>query len=234
MNSDSWSVVHFFRDHFENADGAQQYPYWNILQVWNNIWNPAFLFCGIIFLFFIRKQDFAQPERKLVTFIITVYALFIAGLPYQNNRYLILTFPFALLFLFPAFTRITYRIGVIFSRKSYQALFIFLIFAIQLILFFLSFQSIYTLKNFPNQTIYTASMNGALESYDVKNDIIDLMPSKISAIDSNSLLLVSESYFQQHWANQNPMINLNWIRQHSHLTTLQEFPQGWTLYAIKP
>ena len=77
-------------------------------------------------------------------------------------------------------------------------------------------------------------MNGALESYDVKNNIIDLMQAKISTIDSNSLLLVNESYFQQHWANQNPMINFNWIRQHAHLISLQEFPQGWTLYAIKP
>ena len=71
----NWSVAHFFQDHFENADGTQQYSYWNIFQVWNNVFHPAFLFCGIVLLLFIRKADFAKSQNRLVASTIIVYAL---------------------------------------------------------------------------------------------------------------------------------------------------------------
>lgn len=245
VDRNSWTLTHFFQNHFQNADGAQQYSTWNIFQVWNNIWHPAFLFCGILFILFLRREDFTSPASRLMVAIVIIYASFIAGLPYQNNRYLLLTFPFVLVFLYPAFQRIVYHPKVISAGRTVKISLIALIFAAQIIFFVLSIQSIYqlnqteqqiasSLKSFPGQTIYTASMTGALESYDVKNKIVDLMQSKIDSVDSNSLLLVNESYFVSHWTNQNPMIDLDWIRQHHQLTPVRNFQQGWSLYEIRP
>lgn len=55
------------------------------------------------FLFFLKRNDFAAIEIRMITVMIIAYGLFIAGLHYQNNRYLLQSFPFVLLIFYSAF-----------------------------------------------------------------------------------------------------------------------------------
>jgi hypothetical protein len=64
QNAYSWSPLNFFRNHFENADGYQHYDWWNIIGVTFNVIHPAFLFAGLILLFFMRKEDFESAEAN--------------------------------------------------------------------------------------------------------------------------------------------------------------------------
>ena len=235
-----WNPVNFFKASFSSTDGLQHYRQWNILFVFFNWFHPAYFFPGIFLRLFIRKEDFQKPEIRWLTVVVIGYAWYLAGLRYQNMRYLILTFPFILVILFPAFRR---AIEFLKMKISFQII-LFFVMIIQLSLFAYSSKPLYdlnhaekemavTLKKFPGKTVYTCSVTGALRSYGVPNNIFDLYLEKIDRVEPSSLLLFNEAYFPPHFADKNPMINYNFIRSNYHLHALTNFSSGWTLYEIE-
>ena len=237
----SWSVLNFFRRNFLNADGWQHYTVWNILYTISNIIHPAFLFAGVAFLFFVKKKDFSSPLIILFTVIVCLYALVIAGFPYQNNRYLLQTFPFVMVIFFPAFIRCHQKF---FKKKEIRISIFSMVAALQLFLFFYSSKALYqlnqteqeiavALRKFPNQTIYTCSINGALQSYHVQNTIVDLYSEKIDEVKLPALLLFNQVEFSDHFRNKNPMINFSFLQSNFNLLPLQSFEGGWQLFEVR-
>ncbi|MBK9730911.1 MAG: glycosyltransferase family 39 protein [Chitinophagaceae bacterium] len=239
-NAYAWSPLNFFRSSFENPDGAQQYDCWNLAASTFNIIHPAFLFAGIIFIFFLKRNDFAAIEIRMITVMIIAYGLFIAGLHYQNNRYLLQSFPFVLLIFYSAFLRLEARY---FSTTKLKWVAFLTIAIIQLSLFWYSFQKIYSinciekefavsLKAYAGQTVYTCDIIGALTSYKVENKVIDIFFNRITKPDSNSLLLFNYNYFSKHFKDQNPMLNWSFLNENHQLKIISSYPDGWELYAI--
>lgn len=241
-NAYAWSANNFFRSAFQNADGSQHYSTWNIVAATFNIIHPAFLFAGMAGLLFLKREDFAPAAIRMLSIMVLAYGLFIAGLQYQNNRYLLQSFPMVLLIFYPAFMRMETKF---LTAIRIRWLIVSMIAVIQLALFFFSFQKIYSinctereiaasLQEYAGQTVYTCDIVGALSSYQVKNLVIDLYFNRVAEALPNSLLLFNYDYFSQHFQNKNPMLNWDFFRDHFRLRVLRSYPDGWVLYSIEP
>lgn len=239
-NAYSWSVWNFFKSGFENPDGMQSYPQWNLLAAAFNIFHPAFFFAGLVLIVFIRIIDYKSIESKMLLLMVVVYGLFLAGLHYQNNRYLLQSFPLILVLFYPAFNRMAVR----FLQAPYLPwVFFSAVIALQLILFHYSFRSILVLNRterivaaslsaYPGQQVYTCSITGALATYGVKNPITDIYFEDIRPADSNALLLFNPLEFSQHFKGRKPMETWQQLQDAHTLRQLQSLPGGWVLYAI--
>jgi hypothetical protein len=130
-----WSIVNYFRSSFMSPDGFHSYLLPNICFVFSDLIHPGIIFSGLFFLILIRKKHVDTLFMRSVILVILVYAFFLAGLTFQNDRVLILTFPLVLiLFSGPYLTlseKITKMIhpllvseypkcSVVFSRRGSQ------------------------------------------------------------------------------------------------------------------
>jgi hypothetical protein len=132
-----------------------------------------------------------------------------------------------------------------FAGRKNQLFFFACILIVQQVLFWYSFRNIYefnrlereiatSLSAYPGKTIYTCSITGALQSYRVNNQVIDLFFTVPAAVEPGSLLLFNYPEFSNHFAASNPMVGWNFISSHYHLQTIRSLSCGWALYAIKP
>lgn len=240
-NAYNWSAWNFFRSGFENPDGIQSYPQWNLLAAAFNIFHPAFFFAGLVLIVFIRSIDFKSMESKMLLLMVVGYGLFLAGLHYQNNRYLLQSFPLILVLFYPAFNRMAGR----FLQAPYlPGVFFSAVIVLQLFLFHYSFRSILVLNRtertvaaslsaYPGQLVYTCSITGALVTYGVKNPVTDIYFEDIHPADSNALLLFNPVEFSQHFKGRKPMVTWQRLQDAHALQQLQILPGGWVLYAIE-
>jgi hypothetical protein len=239
---EQWSFENFFKKDFSNIDGLQHYGYVNILFVFQHFVHPAFIFSGLLLLCFSKRSTFLLPDIQILLSIIVLYALFAAGYAYQSNRYLLFTFPLIIVVYYPAFTRM-YSLCKIPAWAKTAA--IVLCAGIQVFLFAYSSQTIYnmnktekqiteTLKEkYPNRNIYTFSIDGALNTYEVPYNFYDIYRNAFDTIQPNSLLLYNDSAFTAQFTGLNPVKNVALIKSNYHLEVLESFDGGWKLYAIK-
>ena len=236
-----WSLEHFFSLNFNTEEGNYHYSFPNFLYVFFHFIHPGFLFPGFALLFAIRKKDFAERDIKILLLLTIVYALFLCGIPFQNLRFLLLTFPFVLILLFPAFMRIYKQFSTNHIRMK---IILIAIVVIQLSLFIRAFHPFYKLNvlekeiagrilKYPSKTIYTFSIDGALKSYGVNNKLINMWDTKINEPELKSLILFNESAFAEEYKSKSPMLNWQFIKEKYHLQKKESLREGWELYEIQ-
>ncbi len=102
-----WTLLNSFRRVLHTPDGIQYCTFPNILYAFGQFWHPAYLSVGIVLVFFIRKKDFTSFPIKIAVLSILLCAVFLMGIPFQNMRFLLLSFPLVSLLLFPALENFT-------------------------------------------------------------------------------------------------------------------------------
>lgn len=240
INSSLWSINNLFKNSFTNSDGIENYNLINILYAFMTLFHPAFLFVGLILILFIKKKDFSRLEFKLIIVMIFLYLIFLAGLQYQNKRFFIVIFPFIILLFYPDFIRVTDK--YIFSKNRKLWIFSFII-IVQLTFFFISIKPIYILnqtelktanflKNYTGKTIYTCSIDVALQTY-ISNKIINLYNNDVSVPEKNSLVLYNKVEFTEHWGHYHPDKTFENLKTNYSINKLASLPQEWELYEIR-
>jgi hypothetical protein len=240
INSSLWSIGNLFKNSFSNSDGIENYNLINILYAFITLFHPAFLFAGLILILFIKKVDFVRLEFKLIIGMIFLYLIFLAGLQYQNKRFFIIIFPFIILLFYPAFIRITDKLILNKIRTPWVFSFIVIL---QLTFFFLSIKPIYILnqtelktanflKKYKDSTIYTCSIDIALQTY-ISNKIINLYNNNVTIPEKNSLLLYNKAEFTEHWGTYHPDKTFENLKANFSLNKLASLPQEWELYEIR-
>jgi hypothetical protein len=162
--------------------------------------------------------------------------LFIAGIPYQNKRFLILTLPLIVILFFPLAIK---SINII--RSSFQP------FIVLLLLIFNIFVSIYTtktivdisnvemtiiqlIKPIENEKIYTFEMDIPLAGRKINNTYFNLLSNKITQTDPGDYFLINPEKWENQWENTNVMINCQLILNDTLIVKIKELPYGWELY----
>lgn len=235
-----WSPVNFFKKDFVTVEGHFQFKLFNLLNAFTNLLYPGFVFCGILFaLFLLNRITFSQTSKVSLIIVIT-YAFFLAGIPYQNTRYLCLSFPFIVVLFFPAFSALINHSNLLKHRNILIAGVII----IQSILISLAMKPFVrynkeerkiagALNKTSYRTIYTFSVNQALKSYDVKQNIISMYDSAIISVAPNSAILFNESNFSMQWKDRLPMQNWKHFRQEYQLKKVGDYGNGWELYEAR-
>ena len=211
--------------------------------------HPAFCFAGVLFIIAGRKSilQFGRqpPVYKIVAVCAVLYALFLAGIPFQNLRYLLLTYPLVLIVLYPGFV-----VSARYLEQRRNNLFttvLVIIVVIQLLLFCRVFLPFYhgnkidkaiaaRVSIYPAQwPLYTFSIDGALKHYDVHNPIVNLWAVKLDTVvlANPALVLFNVSQFQAEWKDKNPMLNWAFLQKQHTLKKLEDLPDNWELYELR-
>ncbi len=233
----NWHPRHWFMRSFTTIEGQASYLMANFFYGFSNFFYPGFLFSGIVFLVFFRP-----PKNRLLILLLLIplflYGLLLSGIPIQNMRYLLLTFPFVIILLFPAAERIASYIPA-----AARLLLIAAVVLIQAFLIQKYSTHIYranqvekqvaeALHNFNEPVIYTFAIDGALRSYGIENEIINLWDQPLDSAEIGALLLFAPEKFQRQWQDENPMVNWRFFQENYALEVLEDLPDGWRLYRI--
>jgi hypothetical protein len=240
---DTWSPLNFFRNYFNTSDGYSSYFWDNIVYAFFNVAHPAFCFAGIIFFLACLRVGYKKwksPGIAPYMMAILLYALFMAGIPFQDLRYLLLSFPFVLIILYGGYEYVEHLWK---NKKAWRYILVMIV-IIQLALFCRVFVPFYNdnkvekyvankMLNYSNKTLYTFSIDGALKSYGFNGRIINMAEVRIDTmkkIDSNFFVLFNPSQFSETWRNGNPMKNWKFLNKQYSLVKMEDMPNGWELY----
>lgn len=236
-----WSPANFFKNSFFTADGHEQYPVYNILYVFYNLFHPAYCFAGVV-LMLLSIKHFKRSKMLIPGVSILLYALFLAGIPLQNLRFLLLSFPLVVIVLYEGFKELMDYLVEKGNFSSPKKITVYVLIAlIQLTLFYRVFMPFYhdnkieeqvaeEVLKYPGIPIYTFSIDGALKAYGANNKIISMYNTKLDSVKGQKLVLFNEAEFADEWKGQPPMLNWQYLQQKYLLTKVKDLPDGWTLY----
>jgi hypothetical protein len=236
-----WSVKYLFQRSFLTENGTFNYRFPNICLVAVNLLHPGFIFAGFILLLKSRQVVLLKSPFIIPGVVLLFYSLFIAGLPTQNYRFLLLTFPLVILFYSGAFYSL-FDMMKGFRPILYHSI-IGAIILIQLLLSYHVFKPFYhnsvntkeiayRMKKFPGKTIYTFNIDMALKAYGVSNPTINLWESKINNFEQGSLVLFNYIDSYDQWKGTNPILNWESLQKMNELKLIDSLPGNWNLYEI--
>ncbi len=234
-----WSFANFFKRNFNTIDGSSYNKLPNILFSFSNLFHPRFLFVGVVFIPFLlwRKIDFKHAKIMIIS--IVFYAIFLAGIPFQNSRFLVLSFPLIIILCYPIFC---YLSELIWIKKIF---YLGIIGSIILQFFFIkiAFSSILernkfeieitkTLKEYQNNNLYSFDVDIALQGRGLDFNYYNLWYKRYENLKENDLILFHPTKFKKQWQGKNPMLNFNYFKDNYTLKVIKELPEGWKLYKV--
>lgn len=234
-----WSVTNFYKNSFTTVDGTSYNLLPNILYAFSSVYHPLYFLFGVVFIpFFIKAIKFSIEVKTLILSICT-YGLFLAGIPFQNNRFLLLSFPLIIIILFSGFNFAFNKI----SNFSAQKVTMFIVITIQLILCYFSLMPIlernhlereiaYKLENYQNKTLYSFDVDIALQGRGLNFDYKNLWIEEYRTFPNDALVLFHPTKFEKQWKDKNPIINWNNLINNYNLKVVHNLPEGWVLYKI--
>jgi len=236
-----WSLSNFLRSDFVTSEGIQHYRFPNILNSFSNIFFPTYLVFGLV-LAVLSERNLPINRFWLISVaIVFVYAMFLAGIPYQNHRYLLLSYPFVVITIFPGFERF---VKLLDKRKNLYNIAVCSMLAIQLFYCVYFFKPVYErnilekkiaefVKNDTHKNVYAFDIDVSFMSYDVNKNVVNMWKEKISYFDIKSIVIFNEGKFKEQWANLNPMLNWNELKTNYTLMELKDFGSGWKAFEIR-
>ena len=235
---DIWSPLNWFKSRFSGFDGASDYTMINLISVFYHFFHPAYFFLGIPLVVMSYRSVQKKKEYQVMLAAIILYSLFVAGLNFQNKRYLILSFPLVLILTDEGYQWFVRKIPANWHIAIYGLLVV-----IQLGLCTYVFRSFYEynqieqrvaimVKKQPPTTLYTFELNPSLESYGAEHQVINLYHEPITTFSQGELLLVNPSKWEFQWKDRNPMINWVYAQENFEVELLDRDESGWELYVI--
>lgn len=239
--SSAWSFANFFAGSFHTADGHRTAE-WPNLFFWTSVfWHRSFLLPGLVLsLAALFSGAWKRPFFGLLLAVCGMYILFLAGLPVQNHRYLLVIFPFVVLLLFPGFL----WCWELLRERKWALIPAVLVFPAQVLLAAramakpLQFNALERelaadLQSYSQQTIYSFSVDIALRERLPEVKWVSLWERSYSEFPGSAFVLFNEAEFANEWKGQNPMNNFDRLKASGRLQVLKTWPSGWTLYAIR-
>ncbi|MGM5470918.1 ArnT family glycosyltransferase [Flavobacteriaceae bacterium LMO-SS05] len=234
-----WSFINFFKSSFTTVDGTSLNTFPNLFYAFSNLFHPRYVVTGIFFIPFLFQKKVWIKQKKSIGISVILYALFLAGIPFQNNRFLVLSFPLVLIVFYPAYI---YLLQLNVTKKACYFLLFSILFS-QLVLIYQAFKPLLerhqfeldlveAVRPFQNQKLYSFDVDIALKGRGLTFDYQNLWKKKYSNFKPNDLILFHPTKFNKQWTGKNPIINWNNLNNHYNLSIVKECPEGWKLYKI--
>jgi hypothetical protein len=102
-----WSFMNYFRRSFTTPDGNLSFVLPNIFYVFKVLVHPGYIFTGFLLLILLKRARFRRTFNTIVALSFLMYTLFLAGLQFQNDRVLLLSFPLVLILYSGPFLTLT-------------------------------------------------------------------------------------------------------------------------------
>ena len=247
---DTWTADNWFRTSFVMEDGAFDYTRPNIIYALGAFYHPGFL--GVLaFLAPVagfRWGGMTTFSRAMLVLTL-LYLLFIAGIPFQNTRFLVVLIPFLAFALFHPGSKLPAWIA---QRPKWVTLGLCLLILVNLGLAGYTNKSFWhsannevimaeKAKEHHPKRIFTFGMDGALRYHLKEAEVVNLWNNTLSADEwqakyqpqPSELVLFNEVRFADQWEGKSPMRNWNYLKENFQMDTLAAFEGGWFLYEFK-
>lgn len=234
----NWNILNLFKSQFVTVDGESYNNFINVIYIGFQFIHPVFLVFGIVaILIFIRDQDFKTiTNQKLVFFSIVLYSLFLGGIPFQNKRFLIQSFPLIIVFIYPQLKK------MVLLLKNQKVVF-GIVFLIQISLTAYFGKQYYDrnclekkistdMKPYQNETLYVFDIDIAMQGRGLKFKYKNLFLEKYTDFENEALVLINEKQLNEQWKGKNPLINWENIQKKCVLIKLKTVEKNWSLYKI--
>ncbi len=233
----TWSLTNLFERNFATRDGITHYKIFNLAFVFLAFTHYGFGVLLIPLACFMRSRDINSTLNKTLLTSVVLYSLFLAGIPFQNKRFLLATYPVVMLLFYPAYERL-----IRFVRINW--LFLFVIACVHLLIFTKIFAE-YEERNLlekklamlvsrqREKTLYSFDMDVAISSYDTSKTIHSLWKHQYDSFEINSLVLFNEGKFAKQWQGKAPMLNWQMISNDYRLHQIAMEKSGWCLFKIE-
>ncbi len=234
----TWSFSNVMKAGFTNNGGTLNYPLPNIVYSLSPFFHLGFFGVNVILLLLSIKMNLFDKKHLLIVVLILFYALFLAGIPYQNKRFLLLSYPLVVVLLYPAFGYLLSQYGS-FRKYILSGLLI-----VQLVLFVKAVNPMFQLnkteksiaaamQDYQHQTLYSFEIDVSLEGRGLVFDYKNMWKEEYSSFENNALVLFNEEKIKDQWKIKKPMFNWNNLKQNYKLVLLEKLSEGWNLYRIE-
>jgi hypothetical protein len=235
----TWSFSNFFSFDFATNDGTAKNNVFNLIYISSVFFHPGYLLAGIPILIGFRKESFKGLQLILLCTIL-LYLFFLAGIPFQNMRFLIIIFPLVIVYMFQPF---------VVAQRLFPKYIIILaslgLILIQTCVFVYSFGKVYSrskvekeiasyflLQN-ENKIIYGYSFDVPLPYYGVKQPLKNLFVEKYESFEKGSFVLFNPNELKNKLEGRNPVLNWNLMNTQNTVVSIKKFSNGWEVYEIR-
>lgn len=238
----TWSFINYFKSSFNTQDGTTFYKLPNIVFAFNVFFHPGFIFLGILLAaFLIKTKKYVLNFHQIMLLSCSLlYIFFLAGIPFQNQRILALTFPLILVFFYPAFIEVS-NINLV---KPHLIWLFILAVIIQVSLFSLTFKSIFNrsviekqlvslVRPYQGAVLYSFDVDIALQGRELDFDYKNMFTRRYTNFKKEDLILFHPKRYKLQWKDKNPMLNWNYVVKNHTLKKLETHKDGWCLYQIQ-
>lgn len=229
-----WSPWNILAREHRSDDGLLSYQLPNALYVMKVFVHPGFLLLGPVLLPFFRLADLAHRPVRWSAAALVAYIAFIACMPFQNDRVLLLVLPFALLLLYPAYSRLEEWLR---ARRVHPAAWMSVILVLQLVC------AGYALRPFMEHArverelaivvdrsgadhVLTHGMGAAFGNLCPDVSVTELWYGELAVLEKGSLIVVKPAEMDRQWQGLPPAYNWSKARAQG-MDTLVEHPAGW-------
>lgn len=240
LSSDLWKEWSFnnvinLKGEGNSGDLSKWVP--NIVYVFGGFFHIGFLSIGVLLIPFYKHVS----KNRFLWISVALYALLIVGLNTQNYRFLILTYPFVLLLVFPAFEQLLNWL----RRKRLELIFVAGTLLFNSAFFYYSFSKTYSvnaaervisqaiLSEKNPQPIYAFYVDQSFTTYGIENEVRNLYLQRYNSFEKGALVVYNEQKLTPQW--KNTMVGENWerLKKSCELDTIITFETGWVIYEIK-
>lgn len=230
----NWNPVHLVQRNFFFQSHQESYWVPNGLYIWSNFAHIGYLSCGVLLLIWWRKWNF---QLRFLWFGVLVYLLFIGGIGFQNQRFLVISHLIVLILVFPSFAVLMDWLKIRKLRGTIVAGML----AFNAAFFYYSFSKMFAMHQFEkevaaaahrlddNVTIYAFYVTPSLGSYDIPNERIDLWEEHIDFEKGGCVIFNPEQFAD----NTRVMKNWKRLNRDFKLTIIDELPENWNIYRIE-
>ncbi|MFZ5551550.1 MAG: ArnT family glycosyltransferase [Bacteroidota bacterium] len=242
----NWSAAHFFQSGFSTEEGVASYRFPNIIYAFENIFHPGYFAPGAVLVLVLiaglKKITYKKEHFIFLLIPVVIYAFFLAGISRQNDRFLLLTFPLVLIFLYPVWRFIIEK-----NRWRIPMIIIPVFLFVNMFISVIAFRTVYTrnqterimtekLKELDMDLLYTFEMDTAIKLRGFDKKIINIWEEEIKEFNesADAYVLMDSSNISSQWKGKLPY--LNYIRiidgfQLEEITTLNR--DQWKLFKMK-
>jgi hypothetical protein len=237
-----WSPANWFRRDFEMADGQFHYATPNLVYALGALWHPGLTGLGMLALpLGAWKGSFRQnPFRWSLVPTLLLLLLFLAGIPFQNPRFLLPALPLVALLYLPVWEGFLEKwsdkwwwmaAGTVGAIHLMLAVYVS---RVPMRLNVLEKEIAGEMNDWPERRVYTFALDGALRSRCPDLEVINMWDAPLTEARAGELVLFNAPQFEVQWKGKLPMRNWHFLQDKYDLQVRKSFPDGWTLYEIAP
>ena len=235
-----WSPFNLFRRVLHSDDGVLIYRVPNIVYVLSIFVHPGFFPIGVLLLPFVRKDDLSSARARIAAWCVGCYLLFIAGMPFQNDRVLLMALPFVAVVFYPAFLRAWDWLVV---KGLRPGLWVSAMAVLQFGLFVRAIQPqigqartermLSTIVNAMHPPrIYTHGMGAAFSNYCAPVPVTELWYAELDSFSSGAAVVVNVLNLKEQWQGLPPATNLERIEEQG-VETVEIRREGWVVLRVR-